>query len=148
MSDPTIVVATDLSPAAERAFGPAAALARCLGARVVLLHVVPDAPAALGVHAPPLRSASAESDVAAAKQRLAEFAKAFPDGIPVGCEVIVARDFDAAITDFAHKTDARYLVVTTHGRTGVRRLVLGSVAEGVLRRSRVPVVVVPLGQES
>ena len=43
----------------------------------------------------------------------------------------------------ARKHGAGAIVIGTHGRNGVRRLVLGSVAEGVVRRSSVPVIVIP-----
>lgn len=46
------------------------------------------------------------------------------------------------IVEFVDDEDVDYVVVGSHGRTGVARLLLGSVAEGVVRRSAVPVMVV------
>ncbi|MER3460845.1 MAG: hypothetical protein C4303_06950 [candidate division GAL15 bacterium] len=48
-----------------------------------------------------------------------------------------------AILDAAERFGADLIVMGTHGRTGLQRVLLGSVAEAVLRRSRVPVMVVP-----
>jgi nucleotide-binding universal stress UspA family protein len=48
-----------------------------------------------------------------------------------------------AIVDRASQDDVDMIIVGTHGRTGISRLLLGSVAEGVLRRAPCPVVVVP-----
>jgi nucleotide-binding universal stress UspA family protein len=49
----------------------------------------------------------------------------------------------------AHEIDADLIVMTSHGRTGLSRLWLGSVADGVIRRSRVPVLVLrPIGDKN
>jgi nucleotide-binding universal stress UspA family protein len=47
------------------------------------------------------------------------------------------------IVDHAASIKADYLAMATHGRTGLRRLLLGSVAELVVRNSHVPVVLYP-----
>ena len=54
----------------------------------------------------------------------------------------------SAITEAAEAANADLLVMTTHGRTGVGRFILGSVTEAVLRRSPVPVLVVRDGLPS
>lgn len=54
---------------------------------------------------------------------------------------------DTAILDVARETDATMIAMSTHGRTGLRRLVMGSVAEAVLRRSPIPVFIVRAGTE-
>ncbi|GBD31051.1 hypothetical protein HRbin32_02168 [bacterium HR32] len=48
-----------------------------------------------------------------------------------------------AILDAAERYRADLIVMGTHGRTGLPRVLLGSVAETVLRRASVPVLVVP-----
>jgi len=47
------------------------------------------------------------------------------------------------VLDYAAEFDVDLLVVGTHGRTGVERAVLGSVAERLVRRADVPVFVAP-----
>ncbi|WP_049921640.1 universal stress protein [Halopiger djelfimassiliensis] len=49
----------------------------------------------------------------------------------------------AAIVEYAHEHDVDRIVVGSHGRTGVSRVVLGSVAERIARRAPVPVTIVP-----
>ena len=48
-----------------------------------------------------------------------------------------------AIVDAAESRDAQLIVMSTHGRTGWRRMMLGSVAESVLRATTTPVLLVP-----
>ena len=50
------------------------------------------------------------------------------------------------ILEYAVETDCDVIVMGTHGRGGLDRLLLGSVAERVIRRSHVPVVTVPVGR--
>ena len=145
MTRALIVLATDLSPASERALATVERLARGLDADVVLLHALRAVPrSVVGLDAPPLRSPQVEAEVARAKHRLGELRRQLPDHTQVSLEVTLGEEIDAAIADFSSQRQARYLVITSHGRTGVRRLVMGSVAEGVLRRAKLPVVVVPL----
>ena len=47
-----------------------------------------------------------------------------------------------AITDYAHSSGADLVIIGSHGRTGLSRLFLGSVAEGVIRNASAPVMVV------
>ncbi|MEF8829384.1 MAG: universal stress protein [Haloarcula sp.] len=53
----------------------------------------------------------------------------------------------SAILDYADENDVDLIVMGTHGRTGVERYLLGSVAEKVVRTSDVPVLTVRLGEE-
>jgi nucleotide-binding universal stress UspA family protein len=77
--------------------------------------------------------------VAAATQRLEDLAAGMP-GQPVSVEVVAGRP-SQALAEVAEQQDADLLVVGTRGR-GLSRTVLGSVAEGVLKASRRPVLVV------
>jgi nucleotide-binding universal stress UspA family protein len=58
-------------------------------------------------------------------------------------EVVPDGPVAQAILDAAERYGADLIVMGTHGRTGLQRVLLGSVAESVLRRSPVPVLVVP-----
>jgi nucleotide-binding universal stress UspA family protein len=79
-------------------------------------------------------------------QRLEELvpAEARSRGIVVRTNVIEAFDAARSIVDVAERTDADLICLTTHGRSGLARTVLGSVAEAVVRASPIPVVVVPV----
>lgn len=64
-------------------------------------------------------------------------------GIKASVEVVVDSRVDWAIVDKARTIGADLIVMGTHGRTGLARAVIGSVADRVLRHSTVPVVFVP-----
>lgn len=62
-------------------------------------------------------------------------------GLDLETEVEVGRP-SRAIVEWAEANDVDVIAIGSHGRSGVRRVLLGSVAEAVVRRSPVPVVVV------
>lgn len=133
----TILFATDFSPASKVAFEVASALARDYRARVVAVHVVEPQTIGFtefGSYVGPeenpgeamtmLRSLKAPSSTVTMEYRLLE-------GDPA-----------AVIVETAAEAEADIVVMGTHGRTGLTRLVMGSVAEEVLRRSSCPVLTV------
>ena len=139
---PGIVLTTDLSEESLRAFAPARELADRLDLDVTLLAVLEDlpiepAPGGL-VGVVPDRSELR----AAWEARLKELSL----GLGERCrsvEVVDAADVPAAICEFAQGHSADYIAMATHGRSGLRRLLLGSVAEVVVRHATVPVVLYP-----
>jgi nucleotide-binding universal stress UspA family protein len=106
------------------------------GAPVLLLHVAPDA----------AQLRRAETDLAAKAREVrhggAGGAAGGPEGVLV--ETFVAQgDAAQAIVNVAASRRAGLIVMTTHGRSGLGRWLYGSVADGVLRRAPVPVLLVP-----
>jgi nucleotide-binding universal stress UspA family protein len=129
-----IVVALDGSPAAEAILPDARALARATQATIHLARVkAPPPPATY----PPLPEFHREEDPLPYLQRTAD--RLSEQGF---LAVPEPREGDAAaeIVGCARKTDAGLVCLTTHGRTGLSRLFLGSVAEAVLRTSPCPVL--------
>jgi nucleotide-binding universal stress UspA family protein len=127
----TIIVPLDGSPLAERAIEPALAFAARSGAGLVLLTVSVDAP---HTWARPYLEARVGSIM------LAEGS----DGrMPtIETEVVAAEDPAGAIAAFARETPGSTVVMSTHGRGGIGRAVLGSVADGVVRSGDVPLLLV------
>ena len=144
-----VLVATDLSHEAESRLPAVADLARMSGARVTLLHVVDTFEAIPhgSPLAPPLRQPETPKAVEEARARLEERRGTFGAGVDIDPQVVVAGNPAEAITDYADANDVDLIAVTTHGRTGFRRLALGSVAEAVIRHARVPVLVLPLPKD-
>lgn len=144
----SIVLTTDLSAESQRAFGPCLELARKLGLSITLLAVledVPFEPTGGGLMATYPDRGIVRKDW---ERMLGELAQQLGKDVPVRTEVLDAMDVPRAIVDYAHQQQAAYVAMATHGRSGLRRLLLGSVAEAVLRHSHVPVIVFPPPAES
>jgi nucleotide-binding universal stress UspA family protein len=143
-----ILVPTDFGKAAEAALDWAIALAKPLGARIVLLHAFeipsvgfPDA----------ALTATAELG-----RRILEGARAGLDDllsarkdVPVVIQACVEQDEPCrAIANVARSKGADLVVMGTYGRSGLSRALLGSVAEKVVRTSPVPVVTVHAAEDA
>ncbi len=76
---------------------------------------------------------------------LEKMASSYLDGVQHEARVEGSDDPAEAIAEFAGRAGVQLVVVGSHGRTGIRRALLGSVVQGVIRRSPVPVVVVRQG---
>ncbi len=141
-----ILLSTDLSQESERPHRAVIELAREAGASIRLLHVVEDVmitPPLDGPILPPLVPPDLSLRMKQARETLAEHAGRLAQGVPVDCDVISASNVAEAIADYAFQNDFDLLALSTHGRTGFRRMVMGSVAELVIRHARVPVLVFP-----
>jgi nucleotide-binding universal stress UspA family protein/quercetin dioxygenase-like cupin family protein len=133
----TILHPTDFSPSSDQAFVWACSLARDNKARLVLLHVVPPSMDPLmQVPTPdPLRPAESQE---AWKGRL-HWPQ--PQDPKIVVEHRVAEgDAPEEILRLAGAVRCDLIVMGTHGRTGLRRLLMGSVAEEVLRKATCPVL--------
>jgi nucleotide-binding universal stress UspA family protein len=147
MSWKTILVPHDFSASANHAAALARDEAKLHGGRIVLLHVI-DLPHQLGgteVVIPPDTGAPIpikDYAVASAEQHLGDLAERLTkDGTTVTTFVRVGNPVDE-ILRFADDEKADLIVMGTHGRTGIRHLIAGSVAERVVRASKVPVLTV------
>lgn len=140
-----ILLTTDLSEESMRAFAPAAQLAKDNGGRITLLHVVQDVH--IAPHGAPLAPPISDPDVfglvESAKKRLAEERSLLDAEIEVTCKVIQADEIGEAVADYANQNQVDLIALSTHGRTGFRRLILGSVAQAVLHHAKVPVLCFP-----
>ena len=144
-----ILITTDLSPESLRPLVPVGELARALGARVTLLYVTEQMPiTGLPVAGEPLVWPIDLAERMEGVRALLERQTDIFGGIDVKVEVTAAMDTAHQIIEYANEHDVDLIAMATHGRTGFRRLVLGSVAERVLRHSGVPVVVFPRPDEA
>lgn len=138
-----IVLTTDFSDSSKRAFAPAVQLADSLGLPILLVAVLEDLPfepTAGGLMATYPERGKIREDW---EEKLAEVGKELGAKGEVKTHVLDAMDVPRAICECAQKEKADYIAMASHGRSGLRRLLLGSVAEEVLRHSHVPVIVFP-----
>ena len=140
-----ICIATDLSEESQRPFDSMAELARDNGATITLLNVVQDfriAPHGAPL-APPFSGENLGKEAEAAREGLAKLREKLPADIEVRTDVATHEIIAKGIANYAKKNDVDLLAISTHGRTGFRHFILGSVAEEVLRHANLPVLCFP-----
>ena len=143
-----ILVPTDLSEGAEQALDYACDLARTLDAEVHLLNVV--GVPALGVPELGVALASTVIDqlVVENQTALQELARTHCSTTRVGQILIKAGDPRDMINETARELGIDLIVMATHGRRGITRALLGSVAETVVRTAPCAVLTVRLREAS
>lgn len=148
-----IVCPTDFSDPAHEALAVACELAAHFSAELAVLHVTHELP--LVAAAPPAgmspgTGAYTTFDVSAYQDLIAreardELHQLIADQVPEGIrvhELVTWGSPAAVIVETAEKQEADLIVIATHGRTGVRRFLFGSVAEKVVRTATCPVLTV------
>jgi len=144
-----ILCPIDFSACSRRAFDRAVAIARCYDASVTALHVTWDPLLArvtpyFGPDSRELMTWSTTNREWAADQ-LAAFLPSLSKGVTVDRLAVDAPIVHTEILVQAERLRADLIVMGTHGRSGFQRLVLGSVADKVLRTASQPVLTVPPG---
>jgi len=132
-----ILCPVDFDANSPAAFEYAGKLAQETGGKIFLCHVVPWSVAAVPIDASEVLSELKQS----ATSRLRQLAKEKLDA-RVANEIIVtvASDPGAEVVRIAKELKADAIIMATHGRKGLSHLVLGSVAERVVRESSCPVL--------
>jgi len=131
-----ILLATDFSEASEKAFNYAVAVARHHGSKIFLMHVMPPDSIAFMLESPDQHQrgeVQRQMDSMASRSELNQ--------IPHET-VIRAGSVWSIVAAVIRQQDIELVVLGTHGRSGFRKLVLGSVAEEVVRRAGCPVLTV------
>jgi universal stress protein A len=130
-----IVFPTDFSEASKHALGWATSLCRDTGATLIIIHV----------EEPPMAYGGGElyygvdgTDREALRRALAEV-KPLDPAVPCVHKLLVG-DPAEAVVQTAATEGADLIVMGTHGRSGISRLLMGSVAEAVVRKSKCPVL--------
>lgn len=138
-----ILVAVDFSDVSANAFRAAADLATKLDASLKIVHAVPMQAASLpmeggAVYIEDLQTKQVEE----AREKLAAFVRQHPHGSLDVEQCVRSGDPTTEINRAAQELQADLIVVGTHGRSGLSHLLMGSVAESVLREALVPVLCV------
>lgn len=138
-----LLVPTDFSEHSRKGLWMARDVAQACGARLVLLHVVVEALPALLPDVAGFRYDDIIQTLG--KRALENLPEFFPEAERGGVPVEFRTEFGlphAEIARVAEELPADLVVITTHGRTGALHLLIGSVAEKVIRRCPCPVLVV------
>ena len=129
-----ILLATDFSPASESAVAYASALARDTGAKLLIVHV----------EEPPLAYTTGEMYFDPTDTARPGLDEALRRVLPTAPEIryehhLLMGNPAQELIDLATKERVDLIVMGTHGRTGLSRLLMGSVAEEVVRQAPCPV---------
>jgi nucleotide-binding universal stress UspA family protein len=147
-----LLIALDGSPEGERPLEPALALGSLArDAHLTLVRVV-EPPVSMipriGMSPLPLRTHWREQQESSARSYLERVASRLRNqGVNVSTEMIAARGIGEQILALADRIGADLIVVGTHAARGMERLLLGSVADKVIRGATQPVLVVPTLQD-
>jgi nucleotide-binding universal stress UspA family protein len=135
-----ILVPTDFSPFSEVAIDHAAVLAKAFKAEVVLIHVIESAAYSV---TDTLIVVNHEAALRTTAEALMEnLRKACSErGLPVTASVVSGAPYREIINK-AEQEQVDLIAMGTHGRSGIERLLLGSVAEKVVRLATVPVLTI------
>jgi nucleotide-binding universal stress UspA family protein len=132
-----ILYATDFSTTGQTALEMATSLARDRGASLVIVHV----------EEPPMAYGGGEFYYGIEEPNREEIKRMLAEVVPTVPYVhyehrLMIGSPATAIVEMAGRENAELIVMASHGRTGLTRLLMGSVAEEVVRKAQCPVLVV------
>ena len=133
-----VLCPVDFSEFSRLALDHAGALAQWHGARLTVLHVVPNRPV-MDLPSPSMT----DEDRRQVTEDVRRFVSHLPPEVSVDIRVSEAPTVDRELIRQAQALPADLLVIGSHGRSGFERLLLGSVTEKVIRNAPCPTMVVP-----
>lgn len=144
MSDfKSVLFATDFSESSDHAFEYAHTVAKCFGARLLVLHVINELVDLRGFYVPHISIDKLEEEMAeSAHKMMAQFIETHAQGYaPLESIVSPGIPYDEILKK-AEEESADLIVLGTHGRTGLDHVLFGSTAEKVVRKSPIPVMTI------
>jgi len=147
----TIVVAVDFSNATPLVLEMASGLAKAFGARVHLLHVVEPEPSYTAYGFTPDEFPALHAYQEEAKRRATAQLEALLATVSLGlpdaqCHIAEGSPLHSLL-DYIKEIGADFVVLGSHGHGAIASLLLGSVAEGMVRKAAVPTLIVPAPHE-
>ncbi|QDT00248.1 universal stress protein [Adhaeretor mobilis] len=136
-----ILLPTDFSESSKAALGYASTLAAETGAKLIIAHVFNDTPIYLAGYAGMATMPDYSPEVERANRKLLEQVQPTKSNVQVEHRFLNGPP-EKEIVGLADREQVDLIVMGTHGRTGLSRLLMGSIAEGVLRNAKCPVLTV------
>lgn len=137
-----ILCAVDFSESSPLVAQYAAHMAKCMSAEVVVLYAAPSLNQYVGFHVPPSSIESFVGEiVTGAEKTMDDFLSAHFQGLTVTGKVSTGYASEE-ILDTAKQENADMIVMGTHGRKGIDRMLFGSVAEKVVKSATIPVLTI------
>ena len=139
-----ILAAIDFSPVTEQVVATLMQMAATLPAQVWLIHVAPPDPAFVGYEAgPDVVRGQVAVELHASHQKLQKLADRLrAAGVETTALQLQGKTVDTVIAE-AERLPASLIVLGSHGHGAVYNMLVGSVAEGIVRASKVPILLVP-----
>ncbi len=147
-----VLIAVDDSPIAQKIAKTGHALAKAMDAQSILLHVVSDVPFYSSLNYSPVISLDGLNKAieSVTWQQLEEVASNYLDNLKEALggqniETLVKQgDFGKTILETAKEEGVNMIVMGTHNRRGLEKILLGSVAQKVLQHSLIPLFIIPI----
>ncbi|GFK95249.1 TRAP-T-associated universal stress protein TeaD [Fundidesulfovibrio magnetotacticus] len=137
-----ILCAVDFSDHSPKLADYAVSLARCTGAKLICVYVAPSLSQYVGFHVPPSSiEAFVGEIVSGADSSMQAYLDAHFKGADATGKVLVGYPAEE-ILNMAEDEDADLIIMGTHGRTGIDRILFGSVAEKIVKSSKCPVLTI------
>ena len=137
-----VLVPVDFSEPSRKALHYAQAFAEQFGARLTLLHVVEPLSYPPDFAVVPLLPPDAEGPrLRELTKHLEDLGRSVGGGVETEALVISGRPWQGVV-DYAKESDTDLIIVSTHGYTGLKHVLLGSVTEKIVRHAPCPVLVV------
>ena len=142
-----ILVPVDFSNVTDRTLQAAARLADPLKAELLLLHVAAPEPEFIGYETGPATVRQAVAHQLSAEHKHLQELQHQLEGQSLHVTALLIQGYAAEkILAEAARLPADLIVMGSHGHGGLHHLLMGSVAEGVVRKAHCPVVLVPAGR--
>jgi nucleotide-binding universal stress UspA family protein len=147
----TIVVAVDFSNATQGVLEMASGLAKAFNAKLRLLHVVEPEPSYTAYGFTPDEFPALHAYQEEAKRRAVGKLEELLATVKLGladaeCQIAEGSPL-YSVLDYIKEIGADFVVLGSHGHGAIASLLLGSVAEGMVRKATVPTLIVPAGPE-
>lgn len=137
-----ILCAVDLSDHSKEVAAYAALLAKKMGASVTVVYTAPSLSQYVGFHVPPNTIENFVGEiVTGAEKSMEAFVQENFEGIEAHGQVLIGYAAEEIINR-AHEEKVDIIVMGTHGRKGIDRILFGSVAEKVVKNADMPVLTV------
>jgi nucleotide-binding universal stress UspA family protein len=137
-----ILCTVDFSEMSSKVADYAQHLAKSLQASVKVLYVAPSLSQYVGFHVPPASIENFVGEiVTGAEKSMETFIQENFEDVPVEGDVVSGYAAEE-ILDYAEKKDMDMIVMGTHGRKGIDRVLFGSVAEKVVKSAKMPVLTI------
>jgi nucleotide-binding universal stress UspA family protein len=137
-----ILIPVDGSPTSDKALTQGSELAKTLGANVVVLYVIENPVALYGMSDTISYQHELYEDLRKQAERILERAKKVVQQTGVNVQTMLFEGTRPADIILQEQNNYDLIVMGTHGRKGVNRWLMGSVAEGVLRRAQKPCLII------